>query len=170
MRKLLPYLLLGVLGCAFARDASYKPPTEGPTATIRLAPLDYAGDHLLRNEHLSMVVQRVERVGRKCQPETLGWIDYKSNEKTYAVVAEKIASFGVRHQLQTLTKGNQGTLVFAFIPERDHRYEFEVRVAGEKLEVKVYDETSERTLVPVEIHYLMFCARQNAADDARAQK
>lgn len=170
MRKLMPYLLLCVLGCALARDASYKPPSEGPTATIRLSALDYAGSNLIRTEDLSMVVQRVERVGRKCQPETLGWIDYKSKDKTYAVVAEKIASFGVRHQLRTLGRDNQGTHVFAFIPERDHRYEFEIGVTGEKLDVKVYDETSGRTQVPVEIHYLVICARQNAAADAGAQK
>jgi hypothetical protein len=170
MRKLMPYLLCAVVGCAMARDAPYKPPIDGATATIRLSALDYGGSNLLRTEDLSMVVQRVERVGRKCEPQTLGWIDYASKEKTYAIAAEKIASFGVKHTLHTLTRENLETLVFAFIPERDHRYEFQIGVNGEKVAVKVYDETSERTLVPVEIHYLIICARQNAAENALPQK
>jgi hypothetical protein len=170
MRRLLPYLLLGAIGCAFARDVTYKAPKEGATATIRLSAPDYASSGLLRTEHLSMVVQRVERTGRRCEPETLGWIDFKSKDKTYAIAAGKIGSFGIRHERQTLTRGSQGKVMFAFVPEPEHSYEFEIAIAENKVDVKVYDETAGRIPVPVEMHYLMICARLNAAEFGVPQK
>jgi hypothetical protein len=164
MRRSIPWILLGVASCALARDVTYKPPTSGDLATIKISAAGYTGGGLLSTASLSLLVQRVERVKRHCDPETLGWIDYKSPDATYAITAGKIGSFGIQHKRQTLTKGNSGQATFAFIPERDHVYTLEVGVREEALDVKVFDETSGHTPVTTEMHYLMICARQNAEE------
>lgn len=170
MRRNSLWILLAVIGTALGGDRVYKPPTDGALATIRLTAPGYAGNNLLRSASLSMLVQRIDHVGTDCQPDTLGWISYHSAEKTYSITADKIASFGVTHQRSSLAGENRGRSVFAFVPETDHRYEIEIAVKDQALDVNVYDETTSRTPVHVEQHYLIICARRNAAQKNATQQ